>query len=61
MEVKTQSGTEKSSKHPREKSHEKKTEELEALFLKGKKRLLPKKGEHRMRAHINPFNATPFP
>lgn len=25
------------------------------------KRLLPKKGEYRMRAHMNPFNKTTYP
>jgi len=26
-----------------------------------KQRLMPKRAEYRMRAHINPFNDTPFP
>jgi hypothetical protein len=36
--------------------------DLEALATtKKKQRLMPKKADHRMRAHINPLSDTPFP
>lgn len=34
---------------------------IEEAALQDKKRLLPKKGNFRMRAHVNPLKDTPFP
>lgn len=34
---------------------------IEKAALEEKKRLLPKKGNFRMRAHVNPLKDTPFP
>ena len=36
-------------------------EKIENATLQKKKRLMPKKGDFRMRAHINPLNDTPYP
>ena len=34
---------------------------LEQDAIQAKKRLLPKKADFRMRAHVNPLKDTPFP
>lgn len=35
--------------------------QIEENSMQAKKRLIPKKGDFRMRAHVNPLKDTPFP
>mmetsp|Transcript_56549 Transcript_56549/g.64813 ORF Transcript_56549/g.64813 Transcript_56549/m.64813 type:complete len:300 (+) Transcript_56549:45-944(+) len=50
---------------PEEKQDEASSEDEEYAGIEGastkKRRMMPKKADYRMRAHVNPLNATPFP
>jgi len=50
-----------SSHQEEEKSIDSEIEEIEQNTSDKKKRLMPRKADFRMRAHINPLNDTPFP